>query len=92
VHLCQHTTGDQTFKNKKKYNQKMEVHGKPSMGMPPSVHTVHYFVSYPEGKGYPGKVLFGEKGCLCCVQHRHKNENSLGKVTRRGVTPEKGVV
>jgi len=34
-------------------------------------------------EGYPGAVLFREKGCLCCIGTSITNENSLGGVTRR---------
>jgi len=51
----------------------MEVDGKPSIGMPPPVPIVLCCVCYPKSRGYLG-VLFGERGCLCCVWH----SNSLG--------------
>jgi len=61
----------------------VEVDGKPSMGMPPPVPADHCRVRCPESGGYLGRrVLFGNKGCLCCVWHRHKN--SFGGITRRG--------
>jgi len=24
------------------------------------------------GGGYPEEIVFGERECLCCIQHRHK--------------------
>jgi len=55
----------------------MEVDRKPSMGMSTPVSTVHCCIYYP------GRILFGERECLCCIQHRYKKENSTGGVTQR---------
>jgi len=30
-------------------------------------------------------VLFGKKGCLCCVQHRHKKDKFLGRAYPKGM-------
>jgi len=55
------------------------------MGMPPPVPTVHCCVCYPGVEGIQGGGgSVREDWCLCCVRHRHKEENSLGVVTRKG--------
>jgi len=60
----------------------MEVNGKPSMGIPPLVLTVKCWVCYPRSGGYPG-VLFRERECLCCFQHKHEKK-FLGRGYPRG--------
>jgi len=69
----------------------MEVDGKPLTGMPPPVPTLHCCVCYAGSGGYPLAVLLGERGCLCCVQHSHKNEHALGEATPRGRVTQRGL-
>jgi len=51
------------------------------------VDTVHCRVHYPGKGSYPEEVLFGEKGCLCCIWHTYKKEKFLGRdyQKRRGL-------
>jgi len=57
------------------FSSATEVDGKLSVGMPLPVPTFHCCIRYSWKGGYPGgEVLFGDRGCLCCVQQRHRKK------------------